>query len=203
MPELLYQGHGSYRLTADDSRVIYVDPYAGEGYNLPADIILVTHQHGDHNQVQLCAKKPTCRIITNEEALAGGRHNSFNIDGIQINAVEAKNLNHNPKHCVGYIITLDGVKIYASGDTSKTKQMDTFAALQLDYAIFPGDGFYNMGLDEAAGCARLIGAKHNIIVHLKPGALFDRDKAEKWDAPNRLIIEPGEQIKLVRNNDTP
>ena len=31
MAKLLYQGHGSYRITADDGRVLYVDPYAGEG----------------------------------------------------------------------------------------------------------------------------------------------------------------------------
>jgi L-ascorbate metabolism protein UlaG (beta-lactamase superfamily) len=197
MPKLLYQGHGSYRLTANDGRVIYVDPYAGEGYDdAPADIILVTHQHGDHNQVQLCARKRDCRIITNKEALAGEKHNSFDIDGILIQAVEAKNFMHNPKKCVGYIIAVDGVKIYAGGDTSKTKQMDTFADMKLDYAILCGDGFFNMGLKEAAECARLIGAKHNIIIHLKPGALFDRKRAEKWDAPNKLIVEPGEEIPL-------
>lgn len=196
MPKFLYQGHGSYRLTADDGRIIYVDPYAGDGYDAPADIILVTHGHGDHNQTGLCAKKPECRIITHEEALAGGKHNSFDENGITVEAVEAKNLNHNPKHCVGYIITFDGVKIYASGDTSKAKQMETFAGLNFDYAIFPGDGIFNMGLKEAAECARLVGAKHNIIVHIKPGALFDRKKAEKWDAPNKLIVEPGQEIQL-------
>jgi rhodanese-related sulfurtransferase len=68
MPKLFYQGHGSYRITAGDGTVIYIDPYAGDGYDVPADIILVTHQHGDHNQVQLCAQKPDCRIITNAEA---------------------------------------------------------------------------------------------------------------------------------------
>ena len=196
MPKLLYQGHGSYRLTADDGRIIYVDPFAGEGYDAPADLILVTHQHKDHNQVGLCAKKPNCRIISNEEALAGGKHNRFDVGGICIKAVEAKNLMHSPKKCVGYIIRLDGVGIYASGDTSKTKQMETFASLGLDYAIFPGDGFYNMGLKEAAECASIVGAKHNIIVHLKPGELFDREKAEKWSAPNKLIVEPGQEIQL-------
>jgi len=196
MPKLLYQGHGSYRLTANDGKIIYVDPYAGEGYDKPADIILVTHQHGDHNQIEKCAKKPNCRIITNSEALEGGKHNSFDIDGVVIQSVEAKNLMHNPKKCVGFIITLDGVKIYASGDTSKTKQMESFADMKFDYAVFCGDGFFNMSLKEAAECARLINAKHNIIVHIKPGALFDREKAEKWDAPNKLIIEPGQEINL-------
>lgn len=130
MPKLLYQGHGSYLLTDDDGRVVYVDPYAGKGYDAPASIILITHQHPDHNKVKLCHKKQDCRIISNKEALAGGKHNSFDLDGILIQAVEAKSIFHSPKKCVGYIITLDGVKIYASGDTSRTKQMDTFAELK-------------------------------------------------------------------------
>ena len=69
MPKLLFQGHGSLRLTADDERVVYIDPYKGKGYDLPADIILVTHNHTDHNRVKRCAQKPDCRIITNAEAL--------------------------------------------------------------------------------------------------------------------------------------
>ena len=202
MPKLLYQGHGSYRLTTNDERVIYVDPFAWEGYDIPADIILVTHQHGDHNKIGKCPQKSVCRVITNKEALANGKHNNFDINGITIQAVEAKNLMHSPKKCVGYIITLDdpsragSVKIYASGDTSKTKQMDTFAAMKLDYAILCGDGFFNMGLKEAAMCARIIKAKHNIIIHVKPGALFNRKKAERWNAPNKFIIEPNVEISL-------
>jgi L-ascorbate metabolism protein UlaG (beta-lactamase superfamily) len=196
MPKLLYQGHGSFRLTADDGRVVYVDPYAGDGYDAPADIILVTHQHGDHNQVKLCARKPDCRVFTNEEALAGGTHNHFDVGGILVQAVEAKNRNHSPAKCVGYIITIDGVTLYAAGDTSRTRQMETFAELRLDYALLPGDGLFNMGLKEAAECARLIGAKRNIPIHLKPGALFSRKKADKWTAPDKLIVEPGQEIAL-------
>jgi len=196
MPKLFYQGHGSFRLTADDGLVIYVDPYAGGGYDVPADVILVSHQHGDHNKADLCEKKPNCRIISNVEALANDSHNSFEIDGITVQAVEAYNKNHDIKQCVGFIITLNGVKIYACGDTSKTKQMETFADMELDYAILCGDGVYNMDLDEAAECARLINAKHNIIIHVKPGELFDRARAEQWDAPNKIIIEPGEEIIL-------
>ena len=195
MTKLLYQKHGSYRLKANDGRIIYVDPYAGKGYDLPADIILVTHDHTDHNRIGKCAKKPDCRIITNVEALAGDAHNNFDVDGILIQAVEAENKNHDPKKCVGYIITLDGIKIYASGDTSKTKQMETFAALEIDYALFPSDGFFNMGPAEAAECARIVGAKHNIIIHAKPGESI-RKKAETWDAPNKLILEPGDEIDL-------
>ncbi|MDR0221856.1 MAG: MBL fold metallo-hydrolase [Lachnospiraceae bacterium] len=200
MAKLYYQGHGSYRFTTSDGRVIYFDPYAGDkkgkDYEPPGDVILVTHGHGDHDQIDLVTQKPDCRVITHKEALAGGKHNVFDLGGITVEAVEAKNIMHNPKHCVGYILTFDGLSLYCSGDTSKTGQMESFAARNLDYAIFCGDGHFNMGLKEAAECARLIGAKHNIIIHLKPGALFDRAKAEKWDAPNKLIIAPGDEIEL-------
>jgi len=195
MPKLLYQGHGSYRLTSDEGRVVFVDPYKGKGYDAPADVILVTHQHTDHNKISLCAQKPDCRIITNEEALAGGRHNSFDLGWMQIRAVEAGNKRHDPKKCVGYIITLDGIGFYASGDTSKTKEMETFAELGLDYAVFPCDGMFNMGPEEAAECAKLVGAKHNMLVHAKPGGSMTK-KTEAWNAPNKFAMEPGQEIEL-------
>ena len=56
MAELLYQGHGSLRFQTNKGTVIYLDPYAGEGYNLPADLVLVTHGHHDHNVITLPAK---------------------------------------------------------------------------------------------------------------------------------------------------
>ena len=200
MAKLLYQGHGSIRITAQDGRVLYLDPYAGEGYDKPADIVLVTHGHYDHNKVDLITQKESCRVITNKEALEGGKHNSFLFDGIEVEAVEAQNLMHSSKACVGFIITLDGVRIYCSGDTSKTKQMQSFAAREIDYALFCGDGIFNMGPKEAAQCAEIIGAKHNILIHVKPKALFDLAKAQKWTAPNKLIIQPGEEIELAAGN---
>ena len=52
-PRLLYQGHGSLRIVTADDKVIYIDPYAGEGYDLPADLILVSHGHPDHIEALL------------------------------------------------------------------------------------------------------------------------------------------------------
>lgn len=34
MAKLLYQGHGSYRITGDNGAVLYFDPFAGTGYDL-------------------------------------------------------------------------------------------------------------------------------------------------------------------------
>jgi len=194
--KLLYQGHGSYRIMAADGRVIYIDPYVGEGYDMNADILLVSHQHGDHNRTALVTQKPGCKVITNVEALAGGKHNTFDVGGIVIEAVEASNANHDPKQCVGFILTVDGIKIYIAADTSKTQSMESFAARKLDYALLPIDGQYNMDAKEAAECAKLIGAKVNIPVHMKPGELFDRKRAETFNAPGRRIVEAGEEIDL-------
>jgi L-ascorbate metabolism protein UlaG (beta-lactamase superfamily) len=194
--KLLYQGHGSYRITAADGRVIYIDPFAGGGYDKPADILLVSHQHDDHNKTALVTQKPSCRVITNTEALAGGKHNTFDVGGIVIEAVEASNTNHDPKQCVGFILTVDGIKIYFAADTSKTKSMESFASRKLDYALLPIDGYYNMDPKEAAECARLIGARVNIPVHMKPGELFDKKCAEAFDAPGRRIVAAGEEIEL-------
>ena len=196
MATLLYQGHGSYRIVTSDWMVIYIDPFAGEGYDLPADLILVTHQHSDHNQIGLPVKKPDCEIITERDALKGGRYNTFQTKGVTVEAVEAYNKNHSRDACVGYIVTVDGITLYASGDTSTTGQMKTFAARKLDYALLPADGIYNMDLEEASACADLIGAKYSIPIHLKPGALFDRGRAERFTGKNRLIVQPGEEIEL-------
>jgi len=196
MARLLYQGHGSFRVTAKDDTVMYIDPYAGEGYDVPADIVLITHQHSDHNQIDLITQNPDCSVISNVEALAGGTHNSFTLGVIDVEAVEAQNQNHPIDQCVGYIVSVDGLNLYFSGDTSMTDQMTTFSDKQLDYAFLCTDGFYNMGLEEDAECSVLIGAKHNVPVHLKPGALFDRELAEQFNGPNRLIIAAGEEVEL-------
>lgn len=196
MARLLYQGHGSFRIVTDDKTVIYVDPYAGSGYDMPADIILVTHQHGDHNQIQEPAKKDKCVIIQNYDALQNGVYKDFDIKGIKIQAMPAYNKNHDKSQCVGYILTVDGMKIYASGDTSTTEEMKGFPALHIDYALLPMDGVYNMDPAEASRCAELIGAKHAIPIHMSPGELFNEQKAAMFTARNRLIVKAGEEIEL-------
>ena len=194
--KLLYQGHASYKITTATGKVMYVDPYAGEGYDVPADIILVSHQHDDHNKIGLVTQKPSCTVITNVEALAGGKHNTFHVEDVVIEAVEACNVNHDPTQCVGFILTVDGIKIYIAADTSKTKSMESFAQLGLDYALLPIDGFYNMDASEASECAKLIGARVNIPVHMKPGELFNRECTNAFNAPGKLVVAAGEEIEL-------
>nr|WP_297708958.1 MBL fold metallo-hydrolase [uncultured Butyrivibrio sp.] len=76
--KLLYQGHASMRITTSEGKVIYVDPFAGEGYDKPADLILMTHGHYDHTQKDMITtKNPDCRTITWTEALKDGQLQSF------------------------------------------------------------------------------------------------------------------------------
>ena len=197
---ILYQGHGSLRLTTAAGKVIYIDPYAGGGYEPAADLILITHGHTDHTNTKKIRKRaPGCSVISWVEALEGGTHRSFDLGFVKVEAVEAGyNRNHNVKNCVGFVLTLpDGITVYISGDTSRTEQMAGLAERKIDYAFFCCDGVYNMDMDEASQCAALVGARHSIPYHMAPGKLFDRKRAEKFSAPGRLIVADGEEIALT------
>ena len=201
-PTLMYLGHASLRIVTEQGKVIYVDPYAGSAYDAPADLILITHAHGDHSGTwRIKNKNQDCQTITQKEALSDGEYKTFDLGFVKIQAVEAGyNDNHDVKECVGYILTFaNGSTVYISGDTSKTPQMSKMAEMKLDYAFFCCDGEYNMGLEEAAECAKLVGAKHNIPYHNTSNEAndqFDKEKAQQFGAPNKLVVNPGEQITL-------
>ncbi len=201
-PVLLYMGQASIRIVTPENKVIYIDPYAGDKYDLPADLILVTHSHFDHSMVEKVSNRTDdCQIITHEEAVQNGEHRIFKLDYVTVESVEAGyNRLHDVRNCVGYVLTFtNGKSVYVTGDTSKTEQMPLLAEKQIDYAFFCCDGVYNMGLEEAAECAELVDAKHNIPYHMTTtttGRQFDREIAEQFEAENRLIVEDGEEILI-------
>ena len=199
---LLYQGQASIRVVTDEGKVIYIDPYAGDSYELPADLILVTHAHFDHSQTDKVENRnEDCQIITYAESVQDGEYRTFDIGYVTVKAVEAGyNSLHDAGDCVGYVLTFsNGRSVYVTGDTSKTEQMAYMDEMEIDYAFFCCDGVYNMGLEEAAECAGLVGAKHNIPYHMTTtttGRQFDRELAEQFDVENRLIVEDGEEILI-------
>ena len=198
-PKLLYQGHGSLRIVTADGHVIYVDPYAGEGYDLPADLILVSHAHPDHSAVNLITRRTAdCQVITFAEALADGAHQTFDLGYAVVEAVEAgNNRNHDLRSCVGWLITLPGdISVYATGDTSTTDQMSALSSRDIHYAFFVCDGVFNMDVQEASACARLVGARHSIPYHMAPGALFSQDIADAFEGPGKLVLAAGEELTL-------
>ncbi len=192
---VLVQGHASLRVTTPEGRIIYIDPYTGEGYDLPADLILITHGHSDHNaQYKVKNRAEGCRIITQKEALAEGIHQTFDLGYVTVEAVEAgNNKNHSLNSCVGYVLTFsNGSTLYVSGDTSATEQMAQLAERHLDAAFFCCDGTYNMGLEEALQCAQLVGARVSIPYH---ETLLRADAERKGiTLPDGiLIVQAGEE----------
>lgn len=196
MATIFYQGHGSFRLTLQNGAVFYIDPFAGEGYDVPADVILVTHQHHDHNCIDLPARKETCVVYQNTDALQNGVYRTVTLAGAQVEAVEAYNRNHDRASCVGYLIEADGLTLYFAGDTSMTDRMEALAARNIDYAFLPCDGVYNMDIPEAIACAEKICARHTVPVHIAPGKLFDEERAATFVTPSALVIRPGVEQAL-------
>ena len=196
MATILYQGHGSFRLTLQSGAVFYIDPFAGEGYDRPADVILVTHQHHDHNGIDLPSRKETCVVWQNTDALQNGVYRTVTLAGAKVEAVQAYNRNHDRASCVGYLVEADGLLLYFAGDTSTTEQMESLAQRGIDYAFLPGDGVYNMDLPEAIACAEKIQAKHTVPVHIAPGKLYDEERAKQFVTPSALFFRPGEEYTL-------
>lgn len=197
MAELLYMGHASFRLTTKQGTVIYLDPYAGKGYDVPADYILVTHEHYDHNAVSLPKRKDTTEIWRSSDMLINGVYLTKMPADVKVTAVPACNRNHPIDKCVGYIIEADAKKLYFAGDTSYLPFMkEKLPSLHLDYAFLPCDGIFNMDAREATRCAEAIKALYSVPVHTKPGELFDERIAKEFTPENRLIIHPGETIRV-------
>lgn len=197
MAKLLYQGHSSIRLVTSRGTVVYLDPFGGDGYDLPADLVLVTHEHFDHNNVRLVTLKKEGRILRSSDFLTNGEYLTEEFPGITVESVPATNSHHPKESGVGFLITVDGVKIYDAGDTSKTDFMrDRLSKEAIDYAFLPIDGIFNMGAKEASECAEIIGAKHTVPFHMKPGALFDEKKASAFRAEGKLVLRPGTEVAL-------
>lgn len=195
---LTYIGHASVKIVAQDGSVLYIDPnyYKGDYTDL-ADVILVTHQHDDHKPYYKVKLKEGGKQIENRDALVKGEYKKYEIGPFKIEAVAAGgNPNHDVRYCVGYLVSVDGFTIYHAGDTSKIEQMKDLSSRNIDYAMYPIDGIFNMDAVEATEVAKLVGAKNNIPIHE-----FDSEGSKKSDnfkPEGRLVLEYGQTIELTK-----
>lgn len=198
MATLFYQGHASFRITTDSGKVIFVDPYEGEGYKTPADIVLITHEHYDHNGIDKIIPADRCIVIRSKDALANGIYQSFYEFGVSVEAVPAYNSHHKKEECVGYLINVDGITIYHAGDTDLIPEMAELKNKNIDYALLPIDGFYTMSPEDAAKTAELIDAKRLIPMHSHPGMIWDIKQVMKVHSDRAILVRPNDNIRLEK-----
>ena len=192
-PTLTLIGQSSLKIKTAGGTVVYVDPYYQPGdYSEKADIILISHEHQDHNKLDLCSQKEGCKVLRVKDTInKDNSYNTFEYYGVKIEPVPAANKNHPLNSTNGFLLTFDGITVYHASDTSKLDQMAKLSSRKIDYAFFPIDGVYNMDAAEAMECAKLVGAKHNTPFHI--------NKADvKAFAPEKLLsVAYGETIQLT------
>ncbi len=167
-PSLLFIGHASVKLRTSSGKVIYIDPYFPTKFNYsePADYILVTHAHSDHNKVSLCTKNDNCQLITWKEALINKEYKIFDDGEVRIEAVPGGGRgSHIAAGNVGYIVTFDGISVYHAADCDFTEDKYYLKNKDIDYALYTVNDVYTMGPEEATEMADYIGSRVNIPIH--------------------------------------
>jgi L-ascorbate metabolism protein UlaG (beta-lactamase superfamily) len=160
--EMHFIGHGSLMFKTGSS-IIYIDPVRSSGNyaDYPkADIILVTHEHGDHLDVSLISelqKQGTivfCNDISAAKvsgAIALKAGDRKDVKNIIIEAVPAYNIVNergpgqpfHPKGAgIGFILTIGEKRFYIAGDTENTPEMK--ALRNIDVAFLPMNLPYTM-----------------------------------------------------------
>ena len=184
-------GHDTFRIAG--SKVFYTDPYQLSKRD-SADFVTISHHHFDHLAVEDLLKvvSPKTVIVASPQCkkdLAGLKVKEVRLlhagertaeGSVTIEGVEAYNLNKfrepgkvfHPKEeqHLGYIITLDGTRVYFAGDTDLTSEMKS---VRCDIALLPVSGTYVMTADEAAEAAKVINPKIAVPMHY--GAIVGSD----------------------------
>ena len=170
--------HASIRIEYDGMEIA-IDPVRQLGNRqidytaMPkADIIFVTHEHMDHfdqEAIKLLSKEGT-RLITNRrcadmmgngEVLANGDVKGLQ-NGISVEAVLAYNtteghLQFHPKgRDNGYILNIDGLRIYIAGDTEDIPAMSAIGEKDIDIAFLPCNQPYTMTTDQLVNAAKMV-----------------------------------------------
>jgi L-ascorbate metabolism protein UlaG (beta-lactamase superfamily) len=175
--EITFIGHGTLML-AHGGKVIHVDPFGrlADYSKLPkADLVLITHAHGDHlDPAALAAVRtpatgvivaPVCEgKVEGATVLRNGE--TTQAAGVKIEAVPAYNLVHTrpggaPYHPKGegngYVLTVGDTRVYIAGDTENTPEMK--ALRDITVAFLPMNLPYTMTPEMVADAARAIRPK--------------------------------------------
>jgi len=170
--EITFIGHATLMFQWGD-KTIHVDPWTrlADYSELPkADIILVTHEHGDHldaEAIKILRTEDTRLVLTElcSKRVEGGtvmkNGDEQTVGGLKIEAVPAYNIVHKrdngkPYHPKGdgngYIITFGDKRVYVAGDGENTPEMKALSGI--DVAFLPMNLPYTMTPEMVADAAR-------------------------------------------------
>ena len=160
---------------------IYCDPVFYEGidyHTLPAaDIILITHEHYDHLDIEIVQKisKPSTEIYGSKPAIALLQMGNVLRNGEKVpslidieavpayNTTEGRDIYHPKGRDNGYVITLGGSRIYIPGDCEDMPEMDNLK--NIDVAFLPINQPYTMTVEQAINAAKMIKPKILYPIH--------------------------------------
>ena len=190
--------HASIRIEYDGKEIM-IDPVTKLGGKtidytaMPkADYIFVTHEHHDHldqeaikqltgDKTQLVTNQRCAEMLGYVQVMANGDVLQLS-DDIRLEAVPAYNtteghLQFHPKgRDNGFILTLDGLRIYIAGDTEDIPEMAEIK--DIDIAFMPCNQPYTMTVEQLINAARIV----------KPKVLFPYHygQTDVSDIPSRL-----------------
>ena len=169
---ITFIGHATLMFTFG-GKIIHVDPYrrVADYSHLPkADLILITHEHGDHldpDAISMIRKDNTQIVLTQEcvGKVTGGlimkNGDTKTVMGLKIEAVPAynivnmrrENMPYHPKgNGNGYVITFGNKRVYVAGDTENIPEMK--ALKNIDIAFMPMNLPYTMTPEMVADAAK-------------------------------------------------
>jgi L-ascorbate metabolism protein UlaG (beta-lactamase superfamily) len=179
-------GHASI-LISTGGKNIYIDPWKLIKDQPKADLICITHSHYDHfspDDINKILKKETFLIGatgTVNKIKAGEKREirpgeEVNLGWVKVKGVPAYNINKNfhPKtsNFLGFLIEIEGNRIYIAGDTDFIPEMKEISA---DIVILPVGGTYTMTAEEAANAVNTIKPKIAIPYHFGDIVGSERD----------------------------
>jgi L-ascorbate metabolism protein UlaG (beta-lactamase superfamily) len=167
---------GSAAFLYHGTKTIYFDPVNLDGNLPPADLILVTHGHNDHMSVndikKVIGPKTTLIISPNVSSTSEALQNELGIPvkvlaegettkvkGVKVEAVPAYDTSFHPRQAggVGYIVSVDGLRIYHAGGTAAYPEMAQYSC---DVALIPA-----YSKDQVQAIAEIVPAKVTVIMH--------------------------------------
>ena len=166
----------------DKTRTIYVDPFQMKSDPHDADYVFITHSHSDHfslDDIRKVIKSSTILVVPTKmegdaRELSAEVKNIIplkpgiykELSGLEVETIPAYNTvkPFHPKRAewLGYILRIDGKRVYIAGDTGATKEAKH---VRCDIALVPVGGTYTMDTKRAAELVNIIRPEYAIPTH--------------------------------------